>query len=68
MLPSWRKVVDAEHRIEDLEKKEYRPQGKMLQCPVRYTVKTMRLAQFDTPDDVLKLDGLTAGNDGALTT
>jgi hypothetical protein len=47
--------VSAEDRIEDLDKKEYRTQRKMLQGNFRYTVMTRRLAHFGSTDGVLNL-------------
>jgi hypothetical protein len=45
----------AEDRVENLEKKGYRSLGKMLQCPVRDTVRTRSLAELKTPDGFLTL-------------
>jgi hypothetical protein len=45
-------MVGAEDRIEDVSQ-EYHPQGKMLQDPVRYTVRTRSIAQFEAPYGVL---------------
>jgi len=38
MLPHGREVIVEENRIEDLCQEGYRSLGKMLQCPVRYTI------------------------------
>jgi hypothetical protein len=54
-LPYWRKVVGAENRVEDLDKEENRSHGKMLQCPVRDTVRAWSLAKLKAPDGVLNL-------------
>ena len=45
--------MDAEDRIENVDKEEYRPHGKMLQGPVRDTAWAGSLTQPDAPDRVL---------------
>jgi hypothetical protein len=48
-------VVDAENRVEDLDQEENRPHGRMLQCPVRDTVRARSLAKLKAPDGFLNL-------------
>jgi hypothetical protein len=55
VLPYWRKVLGAENRVEDLDKDENRPHGKMFQCPVRDTVRPRSLAKLKAPDGFLNL-------------
>jgi hypothetical protein len=55
VLPHSSEVVGEENSVEDLGEEVYRSLGKMLQGPVRYTVRALSLADFETPDDVLNL-------------
>jgi hypothetical protein len=55
VLPHSREVVSEENRVKDLGKEGYSLLGKMLQGPVRYTIRARSLADFETPDDVLNL-------------
>jgi hypothetical protein len=55
VLPYWRKVVGAGNRIEDLDQEENCPHVKMLQCPVRDTVRARSLANLKAPDGFLNL-------------
>jgi hypothetical protein len=48
-------VVSEENSVKDLGEEGYRSLGKMLQDPVRYTVRARNLADYETPDDVLNL-------------
>jgi hypothetical protein len=47
--------MGAEDRVENLDKNGYRSLGKMLQCPVRETVRARSLADLQTPDGFLNL-------------
>jgi hypothetical protein len=47
--------VSEKDSVKDLGEEGYRSLGKMLQEPVRYTVRARSLADFETPDDVLNL-------------
>jgi hypothetical protein len=47
VLPHSREVVGEENSDEVLGGKGYRSLGKMLQGPVRYTVRVRSLADFD---------------------
>jgi len=47
--------MGAENRIEDLGKEGNRSLGKMLQGPVRDTVRARSLVDFETPDGYLNL-------------
>jgi len=42
--------MGAENRVEDKGEEGYRSLGKMLQRPVRYTVRARSLPDIDTPD------------------
>ena len=42
--------MGAQEGIEDLDEQEYRPHGKMLQGPVRDTVRSRSLAHLEAPD------------------
>jgi hypothetical protein len=55
VLPCRGEVV-GENRIENKVEDGYRSLGKMLQDPVRYTVRARSLADFETSDDVFNLD------------
>ena len=50
MLPRLGKVVGAENRIEDMGEEGSSSLGKMLQCPVRDTVRARSLAELENPD------------------
>jgi hypothetical protein len=41
-------MVGEENSVEDLGEEGYRSLGKMLQGPVRYTVRVRSLADFET--------------------
>jgi hypothetical protein len=47
--------MGAEDRVENLDKKGYRLLGKMLQCPVRDTVRARSLADLKAPDGFLNV-------------
>jgi hypothetical protein len=49
------KVMGAEDCIEDVEKKENRLHGKMLQSPVRDAVRVWSLADLKAPESCLNL-------------
>jgi hypothetical protein len=49
------KVVVAENGVEDTGEEGNRSLGKVLQCPVRYTVRTRSLADLETPDGLVNL-------------
>jgi hydroxyacyl-ACP dehydratase HTD2-like protein with hotdog domain len=55
VLPHCGEVVSEENKVKDLGEEGYRSLAKMLQDPVRYTVRAWSLADFETPDDVLNL-------------
>ena len=55
MLPRLGKVVVAENRVVDTGEVENRSLGKMLQCPVRDTVRALNLADLETPDGCVNL-------------
>jgi hypothetical protein len=55
VLPHTREVVSEENRVKDLGEEGYRSLGKMLQDPVRYTVRARSLDEFETLDGVLNL-------------
>jgi hypothetical protein len=48
-------MVGEENSVEEAGKEGYHSLGKMLQGPVRYTIRARSLADFETPDDVLNL-------------
>ena len=41
--------MGAENRVEDTSEEGNRSLGKLLQCPVRYTVRARSLADLETP-------------------
>jgi len=47
--------MGAENRIEETGEEVNRSLGKMLQCPVRYTVQTRSLVDLETPDGFVNL-------------
>jgi hypothetical protein len=47
--------MGAEDRVENQDKKGYSSLGKMLQCPVRDTVRARNLADLKTPAGFLNL-------------
>ena len=55
MLPRLGKVVGAENRVEDTCEEGNRSLGKMLQCPVRDSVRAKSLADLETPDGCVNL-------------
>jgi hypothetical protein len=55
MLPYCRKMMGAEDRVEDVDKKENRPHGKMLQGPIRDAVGARSLADLKAPKSCLNL-------------
>ena len=55
MLPHLGKVMGAENRIEDLGQEGHRSLGKMLQGPVRDTVRARSLADLETPNGFVNL-------------
>jgi hypothetical protein len=55
VLQRSREVASEKYRVKDLGKEGYRPLGKLLQDPVRYTITTRSLADIETPGDVLNL-------------
>ena len=48
-------ILDGEDSTEERDEEGDRPQWKMLQGPVRYTVRTRSLANFDAPDGFFNL-------------
>jgi hypothetical protein len=48
-------VLEAEVRVENMDKELYRTLGKIIQCPVRDTVRARSLADIKAPDGFLKL-------------
>jgi hypothetical protein len=48
-------VVSEVNSVKDLGEEGYHSLGKMLQGPVRYTVRVRSLADFESPADVLNL-------------
>ena len=48
MIPLLGKVMGAENRNEDTGEEGNRSLGKMLQCPVRYTVRSRSLGDRET--------------------
>ena len=55
VLPERRNVMDAEDRIEIVDKCEYRPRRKMLPGPVPGTIWARSLNHPEAPDRVLNL-------------
>ena len=55
MLPRLGKVLGAESRVEDIGEEGNRSLGKMLQCPVRDTVRARSLADLETLDGCVNL-------------
>ena len=47
--------MGEEHCIEDLNRERYRSMGKMLQVPVRDTIRARRLVDLENPDGFLDL-------------
>jgi len=47
--------MGAEHRVEDTGEEGNRSLGKMLQCPVRETVRARSLVDLETPDGFVNL-------------
>jgi len=47
VLPRLGKVMGAENRVEDTAVEGNPSLGKMLQCPVRYTVRARSLADLE---------------------
>ena len=64
MFPFWAKILEGQNSVEERDKKENRPQWKVLQSPVRYTVRVRCLAYFDIPDGFLNL--IVVRNSGSL--
>ena len=56
MLPRLGKMVVSENRIEDTGEEGNRSLGKMLQYPIRYTVRARRLSDFENHDGFVNLD------------
>jgi len=48
-------VIGAENRVEDTGEEGNRSLGKVLQSPVRYTVRARSFADLDTPDGLVNL-------------
>ena len=46
-------MLGEEHFIKDLEQEGYRSLGKMLQAPVRDTIRARRLVDIETADSFL---------------
>jgi hypothetical protein len=55
VFPYWKKVVDAENRVEDLDQEDYCPHGKILKCSVRNTFRARSLANLKATDGFLNL-------------
>jgi len=55
VLPRLGKVMGAENRFEDTGEEGNRSLGKVLQCPVQYTVRVRSLADFETPNGFVNL-------------
>jgi hypothetical protein len=55
VLPHSREVVSEENSVNDLGEEGYLSLGKMLQDLLRYTVRTLSLADCEITDDVLNL-------------
>jgi len=53
--PHSRGVLGVKNRIENLEQEGFRALEKMLQGPVRDTVRARILADLDTPDGFVNL-------------
>jgi hypothetical protein len=47
--------MGAENRVEDTGEKGNRSSGKMLQCPVRYTIWARSLADLEIPGGFMNL-------------
>jgi len=47
--------MGAENRFEDTGEEGNRSLGKVLQCPVQYTVRVRSLADFETPNGFVNL-------------
>ena len=56
VLPRLGKVMGAENRVKDTGEEGNRSLGKVLQCPVRYTIRARSLADLETPDGFVNLD------------
>jgi hypothetical protein len=54
-LPHSKDVVSEVNNFKDLGEEGYRSLGKMLQGPLRYTVRDRSLAAFENPDNFLNL-------------
>ena len=55
MLPRVGKLMGAENSFEDMGEEGNRSLGKMLQCPVRDTVRARSLADLETPNSFVNL-------------
>ena len=55
MLPRLEKVMFADTRVEDRGDEGNRSLGKMLQCCIRYTVRSVSVVNFETPDSFVSL-------------
>ena len=47
--------MGSENRVEGMDEEGNRSLGKMLQCPIRDTVRVRSLANLDPPDDLVTL-------------
>ena len=50
VLIRFGKQMGAENRVEDTGEEGNRSLGKVLRCPIRYTVRAPSLADLETPD------------------
>ena len=55
VLPHCRKMMGAEKRVTNLDQEGYRSLGKILQGPVRDTVRARSLADSETTNGFLNL-------------
>jgi len=55
VLPRLGKVMSAENRVEDTGEEGNCSLGKVLQCPVRCTIRAWSLADLETPDGFVNL-------------
>ena len=55
VFPRLRKLMVAENTVENTGEEGNRSLGKMLQCPVQYTVRAQCLVDLETPDGIVKL-------------
>ena len=55
LLPHLGKVMGVENCVVDTGKEGNHSPGKMLQCPVWYTVRARSLADLETPDGFVNL-------------